>query len=370
MNAHRRGRAAAKGLIGALLLAMLAASCGGGADIEVAETTTTTSTTTTTTTTTVPLGPLSPMTGLRLDADSLIIDRPTVMVKISNNDGNSLAALTGIDQADIVIEERIEDRATRFAVLFHTNLPDRVGAVRSARPADLELMANLNTPLLVFSGAFPTVLRDINSFAANGGAVLVVDDGRGVNLVRDDDLPRPDNLFADLSSLVQKFGAEAKPAVAIFDFLDDDEAQASSAIPGEAVTVTGRDIVSFVYDPARGYVRVQDGLVHVTADEVPVALVADNLIVMETIYTPSSYDPRNVDADTLSGGAVSVMIEGQRFEGTWSRESLEAPYRFVDAEGADIRLAPGRTWLTLVPGGRYEFAVDEEIAALVLGGEG
>jgi len=366
MKPHRRGRAAAAGL----LVALLAASCGGGGDVQVADATTTSSTSTTTsTTTTVPAGPLAPLTGLQLEVGSTLVDQPAIMVKISNNDGQSLKALTGIDQADVVIEERIEDRATRFAAIFHTNLPEKVGAVRSGRPADIDLMSNLNTPLLAFSGAFSTVLRDITQFAAGGGAVLVVDDGRGVNLTRDDvNLDRPDNLFVDLPFILDKFGEEAGAAAPIFDFLGAEAAQSSEDEPGEAFTVRGRDVVSFVWDADRGYVRVQDGVVHVTAEGVP--LVTDNLVVMETIYTPSSYDPRNVDADTLGEGPASVLMNGQRFAGTWTRPTPADPYRFLDSSGEAILLTPGTTWLTLVPVGSYEFDVEDEIKELVLNGEG
>lgn len=370
MSNPQRGR-----LVAPILAALVfAAACGGGGDVDVAETTTTTlpsttSTTTTTTTTTVPAGPPAPLTGLELEVGSELVDRPAIMVKISNNDDRSLAALTGIDQADVVIEERIEDRATRFAAIFHTNLPTQVGAVRSGRPADIDLMANLNTPLLAFSGAFSSVLTDIVRFANEGGAVLVVDDGSGVNLTRDDvNFNRPDNLFVDLEFILDKFGENAGPAQPIFEYLGDDTTQSAVGVPGEAFTVRGRDTVSYVWEPARGYVRVQDGAVHVTRDGV--ALVTDNLVVMETVYTPSSYDPRNVDADTIGQGPVAVFVDGERFEGTWNRPTAQDPYRFEDATGAPILLTPGTTWMTLVPVNSYEFAVDPDIAALVLEGEG
>lgn len=367
MSITSRGRMAAL----VLVALALASACGGGDDLQVAQTTTTMppASTSTSTTTTVALGPVAPLTGLRLPVGSELVDQPAVMVKISNNDRNSLAALTGIDQADVVIEERIEDRATRFAALFHTNLPEKVGAVRSGRPADIELMSNLNTPLLAFSGAFSSVLTDINRFATAGGAVLVVDDGKGVNLTRDDEnLRRPDNLFVDLPFILDKFGENAGAATPIFDFLTDDTSQSAAAVAGDGFTVRGRDDVSFVWDPERGYVRVQNGAVHVTSDDKP--LVADNLVVMETVYTPSSYDPRNVDAHTTGEGAVSVLIGGERFEGRWSRPTAADPYRFEDAEGQPILLTPGRTWLTLVPVGTYDFTVTPEIAALVLDPEG
>jgi Protein of unknown function (DUF3048) N-terminal domain/Protein of unknown function (DUF3048) C-terminal domain len=367
MSRFRCGRAAGV----ALLFALLAAACGGEDDTDVTATTTTTMApvdVTTSTTTTVPVGPLAPLTALPVGEGEQLLDEAAIMVKISNNDSSSLAALIGIEQADVVIEERIEDRATRFAAIFHSRRPTLVGPVRSGRPADIDLMANLGTPVLVFSGAYVTVLRDIVDFAGDGGAVLVVDDGRGVDLFRDTDYRPPDNLFADLAFVFEKFGDEGGGALPIFEFLDGDSSQAPNPVSGDGFTVEGRDTVSFVWDPSRGYVRVQDGVEHVTREGI--ALVTDNLVVMETTYTPSSYDPRNVDAHTIGSGPVAVMSGGQRWDGTWQRESATDPYTFADADGNDILLSPGRTWLTLVPANSYEFSVSDEIAALVLGAEG
>jgi len=366
MSLYRCGRLTAAGF----LVALLAAACGGAEAGEEATTTTTTTTVSSTTSTTiVPAGPLAPLTGLPLGDREELLDQPAIMVKISNNNSRSLVALVGLEQADVVIEERIEDRATRFAAIFHTNRPALVGPVRSARPADIDLMANLGTPMLVFSGAFVTVLSDMVDFAGDGGAVLVVDDGSGVDLFRDDEnFDRPDNLFVDLPFVVEKYGGDAGVATPIFEYRDGDTAQSSNSRPGGAVTVEGRDTVSFVWDPDRGYVRVQDGVVHVTREGA--ALVTDNLVVMETVYTPSSYDPRNVDSDTTGSGPVSVMSGGRRWEGTWSRETAADPYTFFDLDGQEIFLEPGTTWLTLVPVDSYDFTVTDEIAALVLDPEG
>ena len=338
MSLPRCGRLTAAGF----LIALLATACGGAEAGE--ETTTTTTTTTvpsTTTTTIVPAGPLAPLTALPLGDREELLDQPAIMVKISNNDSRSLAALVGLEQADVVIEERIEDRATRFAAIFHTNRPALVGPVRSARPADIDLMANLGTPMLVFSGAFVTVLSDMVDFAGDGGAVLVVDDGSGVDLFRDDEnFDRPDNLFVDLQFVFDKYGGDAGVATPIFEYRLGDTTQSSNSGSGVGFTVEGRDKVSFVWDPDRGYVRVQDGVVHVTREGV--ALVTDNLVVMETVYTASSYDPRNVDALTTGSGPVSVMAGGRRGEGTWSRETAADPYTFLDLDGNQAALADYR----------------------------
>src|SRR5207249_4068337 len=53
-------------------------------------------------------------------------------------------------------------------------------------------------------------------------------------------------------------------------------------------------------------------------------------------------------AHTVGSGTVTMLRDGQRYEGTWSRAAPEAPTRFTDAAGAPLPLAAGPTWILLV----------------------
>lgn len=361
-----------------LALGLGAAACGGAqptievdmsTDTDAASTdvesdaTTTNVAPSTTTPVVIEEGPKAPFTGLA--AEEGLLDAPALVVKISNNDDRSLEALIGLDDADVVIEERIEDRATRFAAIFHSGLPDVVGPIRSARTTDLALLANLGAPLFVFSGANVAVLSELRQFARNDVAVLIPDVGDGVYHFRDTSFSPPDNLFIDLGVVRDSFGAEAGIPEPIFAFRDAETDTRPASVDGSGVAVTGRDAVSFVHDPARGYVRVQDGAVHVTRDGVP--LVYTNVVVMETRYVTNANDAESVDAVTVGEGPVDIMIGGLRFTGTWSRSVDTEPYVFTAANGDEIVLEPGTTWVTLVPQGTYEFSVDQASRGLVLG---
>ena len=96
------------------------------------------------------LGALSagtaPFTGLEA---SIPAGLPAVVVKVSNNNSRSRAALIGLDQADIVFEERIEASATRFAAVFHSQLPPNVGPVRSGRTTDINILPVLYVVIML-----------------------------------------------------------------------------------------------------------------------------------------------------------------------------------------------------------------------------
>ncbi len=311
-------------------------------------------------------GPKAPFTGLSAEED--LLSEPAIVVKVDNNNEESTEALIGLDSADLVIEERIEDRATRFAAIFHSELPEEVGPVRSGRSSDLDLLSNLGTPILVFSGANIGVLGQLRELAAEGRVVLVADDASGQYHVRSTDFAAPYNLFADPLLVRADFRDQADPAQGIVSFRSTDSGPRPSGTTGVGVTVTGRDSVSFVHDPARGYVRVQDGAVHVTREGAP--LIATNVVIMETVYAPSRIAAGSVDAVTIGEGQATVLIGGQRWTGTWSRETRDDGYTFHTETGEEVLLEPGRTWLSLAPADSYEFVVDSEITDMVIPGDG
>src|SRR5581483_11078549 len=77
-----------------------------------------------------PAGP-SPLTGIAGAAP----DRPALVVKIDN--APAARPQSGLNQADVVYEELVEGRLTRFAAVFHSQDSTPVGPVRSARSTDI-----------------------------------------------------------------------------------------------------------------------------------------------------------------------------------------------------------------------------------------
>ena len=157
--------------------ALILAACGGGGDeestpstseaststttTEVEETTTTapttsSTTTSTTTTTTVPDVLRMPLTGAPVDDASAIPDRPALVVKITNAGPQPLPQ-AGLNEADMVIEEVINDNVSRLAAVFHSTSADPVGPIRSGRAQDINMLLSLQRPLFAWSGGNPSV---------------------------------------------------------------------------------------------------------------------------------------------------------------------------------------------------------------------
>lgn len=367
MPRNRRGR-----LVAATLIALvLAASCGGGGDEEGDDAIDGTSSTTssTTSTTTVPRGPFAPFTGEEIADRPELVDQPAMVVKIGNNKSERASeSLIGIDAADVVIEERIEANATRFFAIFHSEFPDKVGSVRSGRTTDVALLAALGNPLLVYSGANGGVQGQLSRAATQGKVVLIVDDGRGVNLYRDNDYRAPSNLFADPGFLLDKFRDSSGPPTPIVSFTTPGSAPRPPGEPASGVNVAGEYDVSFVYVPGTGYVRLQDGEIQATSDGVPI--VVDNVVIMETRYEQSTIYAASVDAITTAWGKATVLVDGEMWVGTWERPERTDQYRIIHPDGSEIMLDPGKTWITLALADTYDFDIDPEIAEVAAAVDG
>ena len=163
----------ARPLIAFTALALVAAACGGGGGGDDSTTTSSTSTTSTTikattttsststTTTTVPATIRQPLTGQPLESEDQVLQRAALVAKIDNN-AAAVPNHSGLAVADIVFEEVVEGRTTRFAAVFHSQSSDPIGPIRSGRTQDVALFTSFNEPLFVWSGGNPNVTRAIN----------------------------------------------------------------------------------------------------------------------------------------------------------------------------------------------------------------
>lgn len=156
-------------------LALVAAACGGGGGDDTAPATSSTSTTSTTvkattttstsststTSTTLPPTIRQPLTGEPLESEDEILQRAALVAKIDNN-AAAVPNHSGLAVADIVFEEVVEGRTTRFAAVFHSLSSDPIGPIRSGRTQDIDLFTSFNSPLFVWSGGNPNVTRLIN----------------------------------------------------------------------------------------------------------------------------------------------------------------------------------------------------------------
>ncbi|MEZ5283145.1 MAG: DUF3048 C-terminal domain-containing protein [Acidimicrobiales bacterium] len=105
-----------------------------------------------------------------------------------------------------------------------------------------------------------------------------------------------------------------------------------------------------------GWVREQNDSPHVDTDGVQVA--PENVIVQFVQYRASgqvdSAGSEVPEAELVGSGDVWVLMNGLVVEGTWSKSNVTSPTVYLDADGSEILLTPGSTWVLLAEPGRAE----------------
>src|ERR671910_3609555 len=264
---------------------------------------------------------------------------------------------TGLAQADVVFEEMVEGGLTRLLAVFHSQDPESLGPVRSARSTDLFILAELGRPLFAWSGANPT-------FAAAVEAADLVDVGVGATpeaYRREPDRPAPYNPYA-ASDLLREAVADddaSIPPPAIFSYRAAGTALAGPGVePVTGFRTTGSGALSieiaWEWDAASAsWLREQDGTPHVDRDGERVR--AANVIVRITPYRDSgvrdSVGAVVPEAEAIGEGDAWLLSDGQVQRGRWRKPSSDAPTAYVDTTGAPLRLTPGQTWVEVLPPG-------------------
>ncbi len=332
-----------------LVAVLIASACSGGSEgadetpetptttegVDDVETTTTTSTTEPTTTT-IPL-PAATFTGLPFAGDEAALLRPAIAVKVDNHP--RARPQTGLDRADMVIELRAEG-VTRFIAVYHSELPEPVGPVRSARTSDFDILTALNEPAFAYSGANAIVDRGLVALPIYARFENRSDFFRATN--RD----APHNLYVNPQSMQDALPADAMSPEPWFTFGSlEDVSEQGRAISGIVTVVfQGSPLVTYQWDnQVEGWLRTQDGASHstVSGDQIAPA----NVVILETTYGISRADAASPELISVGTGRATVLTAGRVIEGTWSRLSGSAKPEISDSDGNIIELAPGRTWV-------------------------
>lgn len=278
-----------------------------------------------------------PLTG---EASRSEVTRPALVLKIDNH--SRARPQAGINQADVVWEELVEGSITRLAAVYHEQVPDQVGPVRSARTGDIPLVSQLNYPLFGASGANSGVLDALATAPVVNVNALVAD-----GYFRVDDRRAPHNLFArpaTLYSYGQGVAATPPPLMRYREV----------GTPADGEQAAGVDIdwgntqVTYRWN-GTGWLRNQNGTVHF--DDAGRAVAPPNVIVQITPYGISGADAESPEAITVGSGVAYIYTGGNLIEGTWSRTSATDRIVYRDAAGAEVLLAPGRTWISVAPEG-------------------
>lgn len=312
-----------------------------------------------------PIGPffypegINPLTGL-LYPNAEAQARRNLIVKISNYPP-IVRPQHGVNQADIVFEYEAEGGVTRFAAMFRSNAPERVGSIRSARLLDMELVT-MYEALLAYSGTSEPIQRML--LAADFKFQLISpsigDNCDNAGFCRDNTLTErafEHTLFGDTTKMWEiatKRNVNTGYRALGFAF---NEKTNEGGTPATDIFTNwfGQTDARWQYDETTGrYLRYTDSIAHFDAADGE-QLWTDNLVILEVPHNrrPDLFEPgvnyESLEVALWDQGRAYVIRDGVYFSGFWRRRNQDPgeALQLIFGNNESIFLKPGRTWLAV-----------------------
>ena len=290
------------------------------------------------TTTTVAPDPVYPLTGLPIpEGNPLAALRPAIVAKVGNYDSHPQY---GMNQADIVYEEIINDSVSRFAMVFQSQGADLVGPMRSGRLQDVDLLGSLNAPILAWSGGNRTVTNEIDA----SDLVNMSPNFCGSACFRVSFDKAPYNLFFNINAAWEQSPPGVRLAAAAVPVPRGHRPRAGHAVGGrrrEDGQLSRRVDLERHHRAVRARSRTVAPTTAPTATWPPPTTSSCWHMVYNAGISGSP------DAESVGTGEAWVFTGGNLVHGTWTRADRLDTFTLTADDGSPILLTPGRTFIEL-----------------------
>lgn len=290
---------------------------------------------------TAPPTAIAPLRGTTVPAGSL--DHASIAAKIDNLP--SARPQIGLESTDLVYQELVEGGLTRYVAVWQSTIPALLGPVRSIRPMDPDIVSPLGG-IICYSGGqqrFVDLMRRTPVYNAIHGQPDTAS-----TFFRTPTKAAPHNVLVKAQDLLAQHAGIAAPATQ-FTFAPDlpSSTAAKAGTPTAVVNYTFSSLTngSWTWDPVWSVFRRSQGS-GPDLDSAGVQLSSTNVVVMRVTVT----NDQGVPKTTLIGsGEAWISTGGGTVHARWSKASATDPIHLADDAGAPVLLAPGNTWIELVP---------------------
>lgn len=289
-----------------------------------------------------PIKYYSPLTG-NLVANEAATTQAVTGIMIENSP--DARPQSGLKDSGVVFEAIAEGGITRFLVIYQEQKPQLIGPVRSVRMYYIDWIAAFNASVAHIGGSYQALqevrngnYRDIDQFF-NAGSYW-----------RATDRYAPHNVYTSFEKLDALNSAKGYTTSSFKGFTRKDskglEVPAASQIN---VTISSATFNSaYTYNAATNtYDRSQAGAPHTDREQGQISPRV--VIVMKVPMRLVLEDGYREQIDSIGSGSAYIFQDGGVNEVTWAKTAKTEQITFTDAEGKDVPLARGQTWITAVP---------------------
>jgi hypothetical protein len=261
---------------------------------------------------------------------------PILITKMDNTEGSS--PQLGLAKADLVVEELVEGGVTRLAAFYYSQLPSKVGPVRSMRASDIGIVSPAQGSVVTSGAALVTINR------IRGAGITFYQEG-APGFSRDNARYAPYNLFADL----REISRQAKHKSATPDpYL---EWGAAEDLPRGKPARTIQ--ASFGYHTTN-WQATRTGYRNTNSfaapdDQFPTeSVLAVKVEVGDAGYLDPAGNP--VPETILKGTGKAYLFYGGRvISANWQKKDLKSPLALTTLQGKELKVPAGHVWIELVP---------------------
>lgn len=312
---------------------------------------------------------VSPINGLlftKTEMNELKTKRP-IAVMINNH--AEARPQSGLNSADIVYETLVESGITRYMAIFWSQVPPKVGPIRSARQYYLEWLSPYD-PLYIHDGCADT---DNPKTDACGNMILYKIKRIGtIGAWRWNDGRRyaPHNEYSSLTSAweyAEKQNWNSFPSIEAWKFKNDAPASQRgtktkvSIVFHKSINNNGNYDVIWTYDPKTNTYLKQTGGKPDLDQETNTQVYAKDVIIQEIEMTPAYGDTSGrIIQETMGEGKAIFLLDGKITEGTWKKMNRTDRTTFYDKDGNEMVFNRGRIWISGVSRNEGKFAIIEQ----------
>lgn len=290
--------------------------------------------------------------------------------------GNTKVALPqyGVSDADIIYEAPVEGSETRLMAIFQDYASvEKIMSIRSCRRYYLDWMLEFDAIYGHYGQAvyaLETLEKDyVDNLSGLDGGVS------NVMYHRDSSRKAPHNAYTtgeDIIAGIEYKGYEKMHSESYeghYQFNTDEENEIELTNGQDAVVVKPGYFVNkpwFVYDNESGlYKRYEYGDAHIDGNNGE-QIQVKNIIIQSCDWYDLG-DNGYLEFETTAGGNGYYITNGKAIPVTWTKDSQESPTRYFDADGNEITINQGKTWVCITQD-TYEdkitfFASEEEFEA-------
>ena len=287
---------------------------------------------------------ICPLTGAPAPGGE-VQQRPALAMKVDNYP--AARPQSGLDKADVVFEEPVEGFITRLVAVFQCQDAPSVGPLRSARAVDVPILSQLSNPVFVHAGGIQPVLQ----LLANAPLTDVDALTHGSIVTLNPNRVAPYSTYTSTADGWGLASNASSPPAPIFTY--SSKAPAATPVSSVHIPFSPTNDVTWSWDAAAGgWALAYSGRPATVAGG---GQITTSNIVVQTVHVSlgpwleNNVGGLEVQSKMTGSGPLQVFRNGQEITGMWHRSSLSSPTTLTAADGSVIPLAPGSTWVEIVP---------------------